>query len=183
MVQTTSRRIQVRLKQIGDCVKGLSTPPKFAPCILPNVVEAVFTTLLTFAGEKQVSLRIEGLRLLPPIMADEQRLFNAFYNLVNNAIPEVPEGGSITVRGERESADWILLAVADTGRGMPPELRDRLFSARAISSKRSGTGLGTKIVKDVVDTHHGTITVESEVGVGTTFHIRLPIEQPGAAAK
>jgi len=185
MVQTTSRRIQVRLKQIGDCVKGLSTPPKFAPCILPNVVEAVFKTLRTFAGEKQVSLRIEGLHLLPPIMADEQRLFNAFYNLVNNAIPEVPEGGSITVRGEgeMESADWVLLAVADTGRGMPPEVRDRLFSARAVSGKKGGTGLGTKIVKDVVDAHHGTITVESEVGVGTTFHIRLPIEQPGTAAK
>ena len=183
MVQTTSRRIQVRLKQIGDCVKGLSTPPKFAPCILPNVVEAVFKTLHTFAGEKQVSLRIEGLHLLPPIMADEQRLFNAFYNLVNNAIPEVPEGGSITVHGEMESADWVLLAVADTGRGMPPDIRDRLFTARAISSKKSGSGLGTKIVKDVMDAHHGTITVESEVGVGTTFHIRLPIEQPGAAPK
>ena len=183
MVQTTSRRIQVRLKQIGDCVKGLTTPPKFAPCILPHVVEAVFNTLLTFAGERQVSLRIQGLRLLPPIMADEQRLFNAFYNLVNNAIPEVPEGGSITVRGEMESADWVLLAVADTGKGMPPEIRDRLFSARAASSKKGGTGLGTKIVKDVVDAHRGTITVESEVGVGTTFHLRLPIEQPGAAAR
>src|SRR5436309_6026446 len=176
MLQTTSRRIQVRLKQIGDCVKGLTTPPKFAPCILPHVVEAVFNTLLTFAGERQVSLRIQGLRLLPPLMADEQRLFNAFYNLVNNAIPEVPEGGSITVRGEMESADWVLLAVADTGKGMPPEIRDRLFSARAISRKPGGIGLGTKIVKDAVDAHKGKITVESQEGVGTTFSLTLPLD-------
>ncbi|MGH7208961.1 MAG: ATP-binding protein [Nitrospiraceae bacterium] len=176
MVQTTSRRIQVRLKQIGDCVKGLSAPPKFAPCNLPNLVEEVFKTLRTFAGEKQVSLRIEGLHLLPPIMADEQRLFNAFYNLVSNAIPEVPEKGSVTVRGEMESADWVLLTVVDTGRGMPPEIRDSLFTARALSTKKGGTGLGTKIVKDAVDAHKGKITVESQEGVGTTFSLTLPLD-------
>jgi nitrogen-specific signal transduction histidine kinase len=47
----------------------------------------------------------------------------------------------------------MALAVADNGRGMPPEIRDRLFSAKAVSSKKGGTGLGTKIVKDVVDAH------------------------------
>ena len=77
----------------------------------------------------------------------------------------------------------VLLSVADTGKGMPPEIRDRLFTARAITSKRSGTGLGTKIIKDVVDAHRGQITVESEVGQGTSFHVRLPVEQPGAAAR
>ena len=141
-----------------------------------EVVEAVFKILRTFAGEKQVSLRIEGLHLLPPIMADEQRLFNAFYNLVNNAIPEVPEGGSITVRGEMKSADWVLLTVADTGRGMPPEIRDSLLTARAISRKPGGIGLGTKIVKDVVQAHKGQITVESQKGVGTNFHLRLTLD-------
>ena len=141
-----------------------------------EVVEAVFKILRTFAGEKQVSLRIEGLHLLPPIMADEQRLFNAFYNLVNNAIPEVPEGGSITVRGEMKSADWVLLTVADTSRGMPPEIRDSLLTARAISRKPGGIGLGTKIVKDAVDAHNGKITVESQEGVGTTFSLTLPLD-------
>lgn len=176
IVQITSRRIQHRLKQIGDCVKGLSTPPKFAPCSLPDVVEAVFKTLRIFAGERRVTLRSEGLRQLPSIMADEHRLFNALYNLVNNAIPEVFEGGSVTVRGGMELADWVLLAVADTGRGMPPEIRDSLFTARAISRKPGGIGLGTKIVKDAVDAHKGKITVESQEGVGTTFSLTLPLD-------
>ena len=58
---------------------------------------------------------------------------------------------------------------------MPAEIRDSLFSARAVSRKAGGTGLGTKIVKDVVEAHQGRISVESEIGVGTTFHIYLPL--------
>jgi signal transduction histidine kinase len=59
---------------------------------------------------------------------------------------------------------------------MPPEIRDRLFSAKAVSTKKAGTGLGTKIVKDVVDAHKGKIWVESEPGAGTTFHLRFPLD-------
>jgi len=136
------------------------------------------------AEEKGLTLRTEGLDDLPMLMADERRLYNLFYNLINNAIPEVPNGGSITVRGQRApEGDAVLLSVADTGRGMPPEVRDSLFTARAISSKKGGTGLGTKIVKDVVDAHSGRITVESTVGVGTTFLIRLPLRPPGSPAE
>ena len=183
MVKNTTRRIHDRVKEIADCVKGLSAPPSFAPSKVADVVGSVLETLGLLAKERGITLCAEGLDALPPIMADERRLYNAFYNLVNNAIPEVPSGGSITVRGRVEPPHKVvLLSVADTGRGMPPEIRDHLCTARAISSKKSGTGLGTKIVKDVVDAHNGQITVESEVGKGTTFHLSLPIEQPGAAA-
>ncbi len=69
-----------------------------------------------------------------------------------------------------------MLSVIDNGRGMPAELRDSLFTSSVVSRKAGGTGLGTKIIKDVVDAHGGQITVESWEGVGTTFHIRLPID-------
>jgi len=177
MVQRTTERIHDRVKEIADCVKGLSAPPQFAPCTVAEVVDSVLQTLRVLAAEKSVALRTEGLGGLPRIMADERRLYNAFYNLVNNAIPEVPKGGSVTVRGHAEPGNGvILLSVADTGKGMPPAVRDQLFTARAVSTKKSGTGLGTKIVKDVVEAHKGTITVESQVGVGTTFHLRLPLD-------
>lgn len=177
MVHDASRRIQDRVRGIADCIKGRSSPPQFLPCRIDDVVEQVVKTLRFLADEKGVALWTDNLERLPFIQADERRLYNAFYNLVNNAIPEVPRGGSITIRGETQK-DAVQIDVADTGRGMPPEVRDRLFTARAISTKAGGTGLGTKIVKDAVDAHNGQVTVESELGRGTIFHIRLPIQQP-----
>lgn len=183
LLQDAARRIQDRVKEIGDCVKGLSTPPEFAPCRVAGVVDDVIKTLHVLADEKSIVLRADGLDALPLISADERRLFNAFYNLIHNAISVVQGGGSITVRGSVDQADGVMrLAVVDTGRGMPPEIRNSLFTGRAKSSKVGGTGLGTKIVKDVVDAHGGQISVESKEGVGTTIHIRLPLQQAGVSA-
>jgi signal transduction histidine kinase len=179
MIRQSSRRIHDRVKEIADSVKGLTRPPQFGPCRLADVVSNVFQTLRILAEERHVVLHAEGLDSLPVIRADESRLFNALYNLVNNAIPEVPSGGSVTVRGcLDESGKHVVLSVIDTGKGMSPEVRDSLFSYQAISRKVGGTGLGTKIVKDVVDAHGGTIAVESTEGKGTAFHITLAIDGP-----
>lgn len=176
MLTNNAKRIQERVKEISDCVKGLTSPPKFSPCKVQDIVTSVFDTLKLFAQEKGITLLHEGIQDLPDIQADEPRLFNAFYNLVNNAITEVPSGGSITIRGKINKQDNTFhIEVQDTGRGMPAEIRNSLFSTSAISRKLGGTGLGTKIVKDVVDAHHGEISVQSEVGIGTTFRINLPI--------
>ena len=177
MAQNGVQRLHDRVKEMADCVKGLSAPPDFTPCSIGPVVLEVFHTLQVLARDKQITLRTDGLEILPEFQADERRLYNALYNLINNAIPETPPGGSITVRGHLDQdTGGIALAVTDTGRGMPPEIRDRLFSANAVSTKKGGTGLGTKIVKDVVDAHKGKIWVESEPGAGTTFHLRLPLD-------
>jgi signal transduction histidine kinase len=164
------------VKQIADCVKGLSAPPDFVPCRIAAVTDSVFETLRWLAAERQVSLRRESLDELPSIMADERRLFSALYNLVNNAIPETPSGGSIVVAGRHDrDSDRIALTIRDTGRGMPPDVLKDLFTPRNKSRKAGGTGLGIKIVKDAVETHGGTIAVESELGVGTTFSLVLPL--------
>jgi signal transduction histidine kinase len=177
MAQNGIRRLHDRVTEMADCVKGLSAPPDFALCSVGLVIFEVFQTLQVLARDKQITLRTEGLDSLPEFHADERRLYNAFYNLINNAIPETPPGGSITVRGHLDqNTGGIALAVVDTGRGMPPEIRERLFSAKAVSTKKGGTGLGTKIVKDVVDAHNGKIWVVSEPGVGTTFHLRFPLD-------
>ena len=180
MVRSSTRRIQDRVKEIADCVKGRTAPPEFAQCQIARVVDSVFETMRWVATEKEVTFRSSGLDQLPQIVADERRLFNAFYNLVNNAIEAVPSGGSITISGREDRADQSLkLFVTDSGRGIPPEVLRTLFTPSTISRKAGGTGLGTKIVKDVVDAHGGEVTVESQVGVGTTFHLRLPLRPPG----
>jgi PAS domain S-box-containing protein len=176
MIVNNARRIQGRMREIADTVKGISSPLRFAPCRVSEVVEGVFGILRFYAAEMEVSLHAQGLDALPSIQADENRLFNAFYNLVNNAIPETPAGGSITIGGSAgPDGKTVVLTVADTGGGMPPEIRDKLFTKEAISGKAGGTGLGTKIVKDAVDAHAGTVSVHSEQGKGTTFTIHLPI--------
>jgi len=180
MVDNSLRRIQDRVKEIADCVSGLSTFPDFAPCQLDKVIREVIDTLKWWSDQKGVSIHTSGPGRTPAIVADERRLFNALYNLINNAIPEVPAGGTITVSAKEEPVGaGLLVTVVDTGRGMPPEIRDTLFTPAARSTKPGGTGLGTKIVKDAVDAHHGRITVESELGVGTTFRLYLPLRPPG----
>src|SRR6476620_621641 len=100
MVEEDVRRISDRVRELADCVKGMSVPPKFAPCRIANVVQSVFKTLSLMAKKKGITLSSEGLDDLPIIEADEQRLYNAFYNLVNNAIPEISCGGSVTILGK-----------------------------------------------------------------------------------
>lgn len=183
LLKASARRIQDQVKQMADCVKGLSMAPQFVSCRVETIVEQVQHTLSLLAQERHIELRRERLGELPPILADERRLYLAFYNLINNALPEVPAGGSITVRGAWEpKGRQVLVSVVDTGRGMSPDVQASLFSARAISRKAGGSGLGTKIVKDVIEAHGGRITVESWEGVGTAFHLRLPLKPPTSGA-
>ena len=182
-LQDDAHRIQDRVREIADAVKGVSTPLDFSSCEVAGIVSTVFRSLGILAQKRHVRLLTENLELLPLIVADQRRLYNAFYNLINNAIPEVPAGGSVTVCGYPPTSEGaIVVSVIDTGGGMPPDVRDRLFTKRAISTKPGGTGLGTKIVKDVVDAHGGTIWVESELGAGTKIHLRLP-HAPGESTR
>jgi len=179
MIERNTHRIQERVREIADCVKGLSSPPQFCPCKLQEVIASVLQALQFDATQRNVLLQSQGLGALPEIQADERRLFNAFYNLVNNALAEVPSGGSITVKAHADPQKVsIFVSVVDTGRGMTEEVRQSLFTSRVVSRKPGGTGLGTKIVKDVVDSHGGEINVESQIGIGTTFNVRLPIRPP-----
>jgi signal transduction histidine kinase len=179
MARRGTWRIQERVKEIADAVKGRSASPHFADCQLSEIIGNVLEALRLYGDKSGVSLQHQGLETLPTIRADQQRLFNAFYNLVNNAIPEVPAGGSITITGKLASDEkHILVNVKDTGRGMSSEVRDSLFTQNVVSRKSGGTGLGTKIVKDVVDVHGGTICVDSQEGQGTTFTVCLPKDGP-----
>ncbi|HEX9995644.1 MAG TPA: ATP-binding protein [Abditibacterium sp.] len=174
-----AERVQIRTKEIADAVKGVSTPPRFVEANFNDVVEEVILALRLVAYDAQVELLSDLDVSLPSVEFDHKLIYNALYNLANNAIPETPEGGKVTLRtralGTPERT--FLVEVADTGRGMPPAVRDRLFTDEAISSKPGGTGLGTRIVADVVRRHHGHIAVESEPGQGTIFTLVLPLRQ------
>jgi len=177
MLRNTTQRMQDRMKEIADYVNLMRTPLTVGPCRIEDVARQVLSALGRVAEARGIIVRCEGLDDLPSVVADEGRLFTVLYNLVNNAIAAVADGGSIAVRGQVDSPrDAICLAVEDTGHGMPPDVRDRLFTDQTISRKIGGTGLGLKIVKEAVEAHGGQITVQSTPGVGTTFHIVVPMK-------
>jgi signal transduction histidine kinase len=184
MIEEGSAQIQERVREISDAVKGVIAEPRFEPTDVKEVTEKVLRALKPVAQRQGVELRLEVQGELPLVLLDPKRIYNALYNLVNNAIPETPPGGSVTVRiyvcpeGEFPDGNYLGIEVADTGRGIPEEVRKWLFTDKAISTKPGGTGLGTRIVKNVVDAHGGKIWVESELGKGSTFFIRLPLRLP-----
>ncbi len=114
---------------------------------------------------------------LPLAMADPERIRQVIGNLLTNAHLYTPQGGRIHIGAEADRA-WVRLVVADSGIGMTPEETQRAFErfyrARSGSATTPGTGLGLSIVKSLVDMHHGEVDVESELGRGTTFHVRIP---------
>jgi signal transduction histidine kinase len=125
---------------------------------------------LTFSGDGRT--RIEG---------DPARLEQMMSNLIANAIKFTPVGGRVVVRARREGGG-VIFEVADTGTGIAaedqPRLYERFFRTRsAVDQAIRGTGLGLAITKAIVDAHHGSITVESSVGEGSTFSVRLPLRQ------
>jgi len=181
MVYDGAEDSQERVREIADAIKGIISEPNFEESDFRERAESVARVLRLVAERKGVAIDLSGVQETVPMELDRKAIYNAIYNLINNAIPETPEGGMIMVRARNVEIDGqmrIEIQVADTGKGMSPKVRERMFSENAISTKPGGTGLGTRIVKNVVELHHGTISVDSEPGQGTTFTILLPIQQP-----
>jgi len=178
-----SNNVQERTKEISDCIKGMISEPSFAPTDLNALVTRVERPLSLVAEDNGIELSHELAEDMPEVVADEKQLYNAIYNLANNAIQACEEGDSVTImtgavsEGEWPDGDYAWLAVADTGSGIPDEVREKLFTDDAISTKPGGTGLGTRIIGDVVRAHDGIIDVDSTVGEGTTMTIKLPLTQ------
>jgi signal transduction histidine kinase len=112
---------------------------------------------------------------LPTILLDPGKMKQAFQNIIVNAIQAMLDGGILTITASKKG-DMIEIAFKDTGVGISRENRPRLFEP-LFSTKVKGIGLGLVIVKEIVEYHEGKVTVESEVGVGSTFTIELPIRE------
>lgn len=112
---------------------------------------------------------------LPPIICHSQQINQVISNLLVNAAHAIEQQGMITVRTALEG-NFVVLVIADTGKGIPPEhcsrIFDPFFTTKAVGK---GTGLGLSISYDIIKKHNGEIAVESQVGVGTTFIVRLPV--------
>jgi signal transduction histidine kinase len=106
-------------------------------------------------------------------------LRRALFNLVQNALEAMPQGGTLTLQGRRRRTT-VELDVGDTGGGIPPDQQARIFEPLH-TTKAGGTGLGLYIVQEVVAAHGGQVTVQSVAGQGSTFTITLPLPEPQEA--
>lgn len=115
---------------------------------------------------------------LPEVECYPGLLNQVFLNLIVNAGQAIEGEGKVVVR-TRQEGNLVHVSVQDDGRGIPPEIRPKIFSAGFTTKPfGEGTGLGLTISREIVeDTHGGQISFESETGTGTTFHVRIPIEQ------
>ncbi|MEC4816005.1 MAG: hybrid sensor histidine kinase/response regulator [Scytonema sp. PMC 1069.18] len=149
------------------------------PVNIPKLVEEVVGELSSLASEKHldVNLNFGEESQTTTVMADRLELNRLFTNLVGNAI-KFTDNGSITisVTPPSECDRYVSIEVADTGTGISPEEQATLFERfRPGSHKRSGSGLGLYLSRRIVEAHEGTIVVNSEVGKGSAFTVRLPV--------
>jgi signal transduction histidine kinase/CheY-like chemotaxis protein len=148
--------------------------------IVPLIDDAV-KTIETLAAKNSNRLVVDCEPEIGVMLADQTRVRQALLNLLSNA-NKFTEGGTVTIRAQRQQQagrDWITMAVSDTGIGMTPQQMGKLFQqfSQADSSttrKYGGTGLGLAISRRFCQMMDGDITVESELGRGSTFTIRLP---------
>src|SRR5262249_21931433 len=116
---------------------------------------------------------------LPPVRQDLTKVQQILQNLLSNAIKFTPEGGRVSLKAEADP-QFVILTVQDTGVGIAPEEQDLVFekfrrSGNPLTREHAGTGLGLSIVRELAKLLGGDVTLQSELGRGSTFMVRLPL--------
>ena len=181
-VSTICRRIQMLRDMVEDITLILgveSGPPEPLPVLVGELVQTAVEAVHPAVEQSKLTLRTEIPPGLPSVCGSPVYLRRAVVNLLNNAVKFTPEGGTVTVRAWQED-DSVVLQVADTGIGIPPDQHERIFDrfyqVDGSSSRRyGGMGLGLALVKEVAEAHGGTVRVESAESTGSTFTMTLPV--------
>ncbi len=148
---------------------------------LGSVIQDVRATIEPLALSKSIALNTEAKREIS-LIADSAKVKQMLLNLVSNAIKFTPNGGRIDIRIRRLES-WVEIAVSDSGIGIAKEDLERLFTEfqqldAGPGRQQEGTGLGLALTRRFAELHGGQVIVESEVGKGSTFTLRLPLQTP-----
>ena len=145
---------------------------------LTPLIHEVVDSLRYFSELKEMSITSTLSSDLPEIPADREKLRRIFTNVIHNAIKFTSPGGRILIEGRQDTGGTVTVSVQDSGQGIAPEERDKVFLPFFRSGDNAtqirGSGLGLSIAKELVELHHGVIWVESTAGKGSCFFVRLP---------
>lgn len=186
-IQKSGRTLLEMINDILDLAKIESgkMDTRVAEFHINHVIAAQCDMARPLSEKKNIDLQVNIHPDLPPMHQDQARVQQILNNLLSNAIKFTPEGGWITVSAERDERNFLVMRVSDTGVGIAEEDRQTIFekfrqgrtampSGEAITREHSGSGLGLSIVKELCKLLGGEISVESELGKGSTFTVRLP---------
>ena len=172
------------LLNVSRIEQGRAMQLNLQPVDVPAIAAKVLAAQRAYTQPEKHRLVMNFDEDFPVIDADPDKIDQILTNLVNNAIKYSPRGGSIIVNGGRDSTgENITMSVCDQGLGIPREHLKKIFDKFHRVDNRDnreigGTGIGLHLVKALVDSHQGTIKVESELGRGSFFTVSLPIKQP-----
>ena len=156
------------------------------PIYLHAVLESVLELTHKQLQHSDVTIERAWVDYLPEIQANPDHLKQVFLNLVLNGIDAMTTGGTlyistaldqIQLNSDQKPLPAVRVEFSDTGEGIAPEILPHLFEP-FFTTKERGSGLGLSISYGIIQAHNGQITVESHTGLGTTFIILLPVEQP-----
>jgi two-component system sensor histidine kinase HydH len=168
-----------RLSSVVTSLLALARPLRLET--RPTAVADVVARALTLAGAEISSKRLRLARDeapgLPVVRADADLVCQVLVGLLSNAVEATPTGGEVTVRA-RASNGTVELAVADSGPGVAPELRTRVFDP-FFTTRPGGTGLGLAVARQIIEAHGGRIEIGERPGGGACFTIRLPVAEAG----
>lgn len=152
------------------------------PVSIKHLVDSTLPFVRQQALQKNIQLTVNISDILGQIIIDELRICQVLINLLNNAIKFTPEGGSVCLSVTQEDTN-LVISVIDTGIGIALEDQSKLFLPfvqldTKLSRQYTGTGLGLALVRRLVDLHNGVVSVDSELGKGSCFTVKLPYYQP-----
>lgn len=181
MRQMAQNRIARQVERMTNMLHELIefTKPSGQQPQLQQVNFARYMNPLAVEARQEIATRRVTLELANPppevtVRVQPQRLSRLFYNLLNNAVDEMPDGGNIFLRFATAPGE-LRVEIEDTGRGIAPEIAESLFEPFTTHGKAHGTGLGLTICKRIVEDHGGRIWAHSEPGKGATFCFTLPL--------
>jgi two-component system sensor histidine kinase BarA len=181
-IQSSGKQLLALINDLLDLAKIEAGKMEIKPeaVSLADMADGLLTMHRPQAEKKNIDLRAIIEQGLPPIRQDAGKLRQILTNLLTNAIKFTPEGGRVHVRAEANGPD-LMLTVTDTGVGIAPEDQELIFekfrqAASPMTREHEGTGLGLSIVRELSKLLGGDVTLKSELGRGSTFTVRLPLE-------